>query len=113
MTIAAVLLLGIIGVSSASADELVSVTKVNIGGEEISLPSVIKSKTGDMCVSFISKVVFDHETNKYTHETNEYCGAVVIRNGEKHPSGLVSMEWVQGEDKKAGIHILTIDLKDK
>lgn len=113
MKIYAAVLLGVVGVSSASADELISVTKVKIDGEEISLPRVIKSKTGDVCVSYISKVDYSHDTKKYTHETGEYCGKMVSKDGETFPSGLVAMTWVQSEDKKVGVHILTIDLKDK
>ncbi len=93
--------------SAACADELVSTNTVHIGDKVVDLPKVIKSGSGDVCVSYIKQIQKDNSSGKYQYDTGEYCGHKVKVKNEVMPSGLETVRWEPTDDGKAGVHIIT------
>lgn len=104
--------------SSVMADELISVEKVKIGNETVSLPTTLKSSTKDVCVTYIESVT--ETEGAYSYKKAEYCGkAIPVKDGFsiKHSSyraeGLLSLRWVPTKDGKAGVHNITTESNKK
>lgn len=98
------------------ADEVLSLSTVEIAGTQVSLPRTIKSD-GTVCQSYIASSSLESNLSKIQSTVSvklgEVCSSpfVVKSHGvgpdEVYPSQLQSMKFVKTEDG-LGVHLLTL-----